>query len=72
MSDEHRPLGVDPALRRRNILLGLAVGGFALAILIIALIQFTTGGLPKGESAWTRSQQRQSAEAPDEGGGATP
>ena len=52
----------DPAVRRRNIKLGLVVGGVAFGIMAFAVIKFTLGGLPKDRQAYERLQQQASAQ----------
>ena len=52
---------VSPDMQRRNLTLGLALGGFCLAQVIAYMILFKTNGLPKDPKVWHEQQARQSA-----------
>jgi hypothetical protein len=50
---------VDPEIRRRNLQLGLMLGGFALAIMAYFVVTFTRDGLPKDPKMWKQMQDKQ-------------
>ena len=52
---------VTPEQRRRNIVLGLALAGAAIAIVAVFMVQFTRHGLPKDPNVWKRLEQERSA-----------
>jgi hypothetical protein len=57
--------GLSPELRRRNLQLGLLLGGLCLASTILYIIIFTRTGLPKDPDEWRRQQAHHQAEAAD-------
>ena len=54
---------IPPALARRNLLLGLGLGGLSLALMVGFIIIFTHAGLPKDPKEWKRLQAAAAAGA---------
>ena len=52
----------DPELRKRNIRLGLIVGGFVVLVMALAFGRFVIWGLPQDRDTYEKQQQRQSIE----------
>ncbi len=50
-------------LRRKNLILGLALGGLSLALMVAFIIIFTHSGLPKDPKEWQRLQAAHAADA---------
>jgi hypothetical protein len=48
---------IDPIVRRRNTILGLALAGFALALMGGFAWTFVRGGLPKDPKVWKQMQE---------------
>ena len=66
MSTEPRENGDpidDRRLRQRNIKLGLAVSGIAVAVMATALVRFVVYGLPKDREVYEQLEQQRSAES---------
>ncbi len=51
------------ALERRNLTLGLLIGGLCLAQLAVFIILFTHYGLPKDPKIWAEMQAREAQQA---------
>ena len=52
---------IPPALRRKNLIFGLVLGGLSLALMVVFIIIFTHMGLPKDPKEWQRLQDLKSA-----------
>lgn len=52
----------DP-LARRNLRLGLIIGGLCLAQVVVFIIIFSRNGLPKDPKVWKEQQARQAQQA---------
>lgn len=52
-----------PEQRRRNIVLGLILGGIVLGMIVAFILTFRRHGLPKDPEVWKRLTQERSAEA---------
>jgi hypothetical protein len=50
-------------LRRKNLVLGLTLGGLSLALMVAFIIIFTRAGLPKDPKEWQRQQDAHAAGA---------
>jgi hypothetical protein len=59
MSEGGDPL--TPEQRRRNVVLGLALGALSLALMVGFIILFSNRGLPKDPKEWKRLQAEQAA-----------
>lgn len=55
-----------PEQRRRNLVLGLLLGGFVLASIVAFMASFSRNGLPKSPSEVKRREARAQAEARDQ------
>jgi hypothetical protein len=56
-------LPVDRATQRRNLRLGLIIGGLCLVQMIVFIILFTRNGLPKDPDVWKEIQAREAQQA---------
>lgn len=52
---------IPAALRRKNLILGLVLGGLSFALMVAFIIIFTNMGLPKDPKEWQRLQDLKSA-----------
>jgi hypothetical protein len=50
---------IDDATRRRNNLLGLALGGLVVAVIVAFMIAFSLKGLPKDPKVWKQMHDEQ-------------
>ncbi|HYE06423.1 MAG TPA: hypothetical protein VEL07_12990 [Planctomycetota bacterium] len=50
-----------PEQRRANVLMGLALGGLAIAVVVTMIAVFATQGLPRDPKVWKELEQRRSA-----------
>ena len=57
MSADGNP--IDAATRRRNLLLGLGLGGFVIAVMVGFIVVFSRQGLPKDPKVWKQMQDQQ-------------
>lgn len=58
------PITVPAEVRRRNLRLGLAVGGAVLALIISFIVAFTRNGLPRDPAVWKRMQGHEQSSQP--------
>lgn len=60
MSDDPVPAPV----RRRNLILGLAIGAGCILTITVFILVFTARGLPKDPQVWKRMQQDEQVRQP--------
>jgi hypothetical protein len=58
------PSAIPADIRRRNLRLGLAVGGAVLLLIISFIVAFTRNGLPRDPAVWKRMQSHEQSTQP--------
>jgi len=64
MSEDANP--VDASTRRRNVFMGLALGGLVIALMVAFIIAFSFKGLPKDPKMWKQIQDEQQQQRNDQ------
>lgn len=59
-------------VERRNLKLGIIIGGLCLAQVVIFIIMFSSYGLPKDPKVWAEMQARESQKSAAQAEQATP